>query len=338
MKQIENLLRLEMNCKFDTPKKLNRSTDQIPSDVIEGLETGNFTCENIDALAGFFPIFRYRSCITIHGAWPEVTRTRIGGYKNVHQNANGSVEIFYSAIDKAKIERIAAGIAGLESGFRFTENSTSRAFQLAKVITKETFQSVRDTMQPFAERLTNLNIYGQINLYLGADFFRQYLVLDVVPLAVPESEVQNIILQLCNMTMETWQAKRLEADAKAAAEREADKARWQAYADQAAAEKRALLEKFEREYKPLIAHLPECNDITKGVLVKVVNKEGMLKFTYCRIDGKGSFGRVTWSKAYSDTFIPDLSGLEFKEQKQQKLSDLKLKEFRLLQTLNRKAA
>lgn len=125
MKKIETLLNIDTNAKFDTPKKLNRSSKAILPQTVEQLEDGIFTSEMIKELAKSYPVYRYRTCITVHGLWPEVERTRIGGYKNVHQNQNGSVEIYYSAIDKEKINRIREGLEGTGTAWRYSESSES---------------------------------------------------------------------------------------------------------------------------------------------------------------------------------------------------------------------
>ena len=74
MKKIEELLNIDLGCKFDTPKKLNRSTSQVRSEIVDELEEGSFTSEMIAELRNDYPIFYYRTCITIHGFWPEVHR------------------------------------------------------------------------------------------------------------------------------------------------------------------------------------------------------------------------------------------------------------------------
>jgi DNA-binding transcriptional MerR regulator len=83
--------------RYSTPKKLNRSTHKLDSEYIEAIESGQITSEIINKIP--LPIFVYKTCITIHGNLPDIERQRIGGYKNIIQNANGSLEIRYSAID-----------------------------------------------------------------------------------------------------------------------------------------------------------------------------------------------------------------------------------------------
>jgi len=90
---------------YDTPKKLNRSTKKIPMTVIQLIEGGDTSIEMIEKLSKDFPVFIYKSCITIHGIFDTKT-TGVGGYKNLRLNQNGSLEILYSAIDNQKIKGI----------------------------------------------------------------------------------------------------------------------------------------------------------------------------------------------------------------------------------------
>ena len=57
MKKIEELLNIDLGRKFDTPKKLNRSTSQVRSEIVDELEAGSFTSEMIAELRKDYPIF-----------------------------------------------------------------------------------------------------------------------------------------------------------------------------------------------------------------------------------------------------------------------------------------
>jgi len=101
---------------FDTPKKLNRSTTKVSEADIQAIENGACSIEMIEKMAKKLPIFIYKSCITIHGTFGDINRTSIGGYQNIRQNANGSLEILYSAIDRAKIDTINLYLRALSKG------------------------------------------------------------------------------------------------------------------------------------------------------------------------------------------------------------------------------
>lgn len=316
MKKIETLLNIDTNGKFDTPKKLNRSSKAILPQTVEQLEDGIFTSEMIKELAKSYPVYRYRTCITVHGLWPEVERTRIGGYKNVHQNQNGSVEIYYSAIDKEKIDTIREQLRGTTSPFRYSENSTSREFAIYRTVTKETLPQVRAELEPIARELSELNIYGYVNLYLAADMFRNYLVLSLHPLAIPAAEVSKLILKLSRLSKEEHEAQRAAYIQQQAQEEQQRKADYEALKQRQAAAEAAKAQEIINVFKPQVAHLKECADLNRGILVGIAASTAtpQINFVFYRKDGNGSFGRIKYSKALSRSL--SVEGLQWKEQKQ----------------------
>jgi hypothetical protein len=332
MKDKETLFRDVLKCKFDTPKKLNRADKAIPTEVINQLESGQFTCEMIEELKGKYPIFFYQTCITIHGFWGNVERTYIGGYKHIHQNQNGSLEIFYPCIDIDKIKAIQRGLRDVSDSFNYQCNSTSRAFIMSNRITKETHAALVEKYRATAERIKMLNIYGSVHAWIQPTVFgTMEIVLQLNPCAIPAGEVNNVILGLTGYTQEQYNAKVTEVQQAREQEtkrREAEDAIRQA---ERQAQREQTLNTYREQFKAIIDSLPICNDINAGILVKPIIDSTSIKFVYYRIDGKGTFGRVKWSKAYMPTLETDVTKIEFKEQSQQKLSDFKLNDFRLLQ-------
>jgi len=84
---------------FDTRKVTNRSIKVLHTKYVDALEAGEIDYQFVVDLAKEFPVYQYRSCITIHGDIPLISTSGVGGYKNIIQNANGSVEVLWSAID-----------------------------------------------------------------------------------------------------------------------------------------------------------------------------------------------------------------------------------------------
>jgi len=338
MEKIEVLLKKDLASNFDTRKMLNRSSLAIDQSIIDNLENGLFTCEAIDTLAGKFPIFKYRTCITIHGSWPEISRTRIGGYKNVHQNLNGSVEVYYSAIDVEKIHKVAQTLRAVGSNFHYQESSTERGFYWMLPITnREELLQAQTKMQPIAEKLTALKLYGYVSLYTAKDFFRQFLVLAVIPLALPENLVSHLESELTGFNSDEISTKvneYKEAQRQKEAQRKAEN---EQYAKEQKEKAQKIIERAN-ELRPTISHLIECNDINAGTLVKIFYEQSSdkIRFVYYRKTGAGAFGRVKWSKAFSDTFISDFDALKWQEQKQKMQSEFNLKEFRIALANGRK--
>lgn len=94
------------NGSFNTPKKINRTPILIPEEYCDKIDNSTITSEDIVRLGSLVTLFRYKTCVTIHGLWRS-TNERIGGYKNVHVNKNGSIELKYNAIDRDKKDALA---------------------------------------------------------------------------------------------------------------------------------------------------------------------------------------------------------------------------------------
>lgn len=329
MKTIETLLNIAMNQTFATPKKLNRSSKSIHPEILEDLESGKFTFEMIEKLKTQFPIFHYKSCITIHGYWGNVQTTSTGQYKNIHKNQNGSLEVFYSAIDRDKIKRIREELYSVNCRkWYFLENSTDRVFRCSAPITKENAEQLKGEFLEQAARIKTLQIYGTINCYIrprlwgGAD-----IILDIRPLAIPENQVQNVCFMLSGIHSDNWLQIKLNVERERAIEDEAKHREREERNKIAAKAKQELQNKKEQDFLPKIEHLPK-GTIQQGIVVTIkevtrYSEPDTLIFSYSKIDGKGSFGRTKWSTATSTEFISDPCKLTWKDEKQLPISQIK---------------
>jgi len=297
---------------------LNRSGKLIPNNIVQELEEGKFTSEMIDELAGTYPVYRYRTCITIHGNWPQIEREKIGGYKNIHQNQNGSLEVYYSAIDQNKLHHICKSIRGI-SKFGYTQSSTGREFYIQAPVSKETLPEVRAKFEPIAKQFAALEIYGHINLYLAQTPWGQtFLVLSLHPLAIPDSQVGLLILTLCQMQPLEYGQAVIARDEQIRAEEEARKVDYQQYIQRQAEAKEEKQRQVDKIFKPQLVGLQECRDLNAGVLVGITG-DSAINFVFYRKDGAGAFGRVKYSKALS----MELRGeKQWKEMKQEFEKDI----------------
>lgn len=309
MKALEVLLN-QTTKGFDTRKVLNRSNQTIPSDVIENLEDGIFTTEMIDQLAKSFPVFRYQTCITIHGGWERVTTRRIGGYANVIQNKNGSVEVRYSAIDTEKVRKINELFRSVGKGHRVNTTSSDRTLEMNKSVNKDNYQSVLDAYKAVAKRVSEVNFYGSVQIYTAAAWGVTYLVLEITPLAIPESSVNAFVLAVLGVTQPEFDVM-LEAANQERAEREIEAAKSAAIREAKNAQKEAVRLETEKQ----ILNLKPCSDPTKGILVKVSSSpEGIPVFVYYKAT-KGSFGRLKIDKAVASELTTAPDWKEFKQLK-----------------------
>lgn len=306
MKTIDTLLKTTTGT-FDTRKVLNRSDKPIPGDIIERLEDGIFTTEMIDQLAEKFPVFRYETCITIHGAWEQINTRRIGGYANVIQNKNGSVEIRYSAIDSEKVNKANEMFRAAGRGCRINTTSSDRTIQFSKSITKETYETTLSGYKEIASRVSGVNFYGMVQIFVAQAWGIKYLVLEITPLAIPENSVSDFVLAVLGTDQSGYDAM-VEATAKENAERDAEIAKAAAIREQKAQKTREAVQELAIK----IAGLQECTDPTSGVIVKATSTpDGKPVFVFYR-GSKGSFGRIKTERASSTSLDADLEWKEFK--------------------------
>ena len=107
--------------KFDTRKVTNRAEHStLPAEFLRSLEAEGLTSEMLESYK--LPLFRYHTQITLHGKFDGITTERVGHYKNLLLNQNGSLGVKYSAIDYAKKKQLGEWIGA--SGWYYSRSST----------------------------------------------------------------------------------------------------------------------------------------------------------------------------------------------------------------------
>ena len=124
--QIEELFTAESV--YDSKNITNKSDKPVPTSLIDSVEKG-VTIEALeDAVKHLkLPVFKYRTQITIHGIFPELSTNIVNGYAHIIRNQNKSVGVRYGAIDAAKKLQIARSI-------RDARGTVSRIYKWARLI------------------------------------------------------------------------------------------------------------------------------------------------------------------------------------------------------------
>ena len=101
MKKTEVLF--EMSSKYDSKHITNANKGRkVPQEILDEIEAG-CSLETLEKLLGKnFKVFKYKTQLTIHGEFPEVSTRRIGGYSNLFQNKNLSIGVRWNAVDYEK--------------------------------------------------------------------------------------------------------------------------------------------------------------------------------------------------------------------------------------------
>lgn len=208
---------------FATPKKLNRSNKQLSPNEVEAIEAGDLTSSFITELSKKLPIFTYKTCVTIHGNLPDIQRQYVGGYKNLIQNKNGSLEVRYSAIDNKLKKEIARYIAPYNWSKK--EDSTRGIYfeKCNRTTNKAEALSILDTFKAEVESFKVDGLLAKVYCSGYCYFGTYYIFMTICPLLI-KAEALNIASDIANVTTEQLEADevaRVEAEQKRHAEAEA---------------------------------------------------------------------------------------------------------------------
>jgi hypothetical protein len=303
---------------FDTPKKLNRSAKSVPSEFIEAVEAGEVKSEMIKQIEKAFPIFTYQSCLTIHGNLPQIERTRIGGYKNVIQNKNGSLEIRWSAIDHQSKKTISHCLRYAEK-WNARETSTHGIY-FEKTEKAETREEAIEKLKAMNRECENLNIEGlTAKMFVqGYSYFgRFYIILTVLPYSVT-ADPMEIVEKLTGTPKAFFADKLAEEEAEQIKRQQAATAARQA-SEAAKAEAEAAL--LNKRMAQITAEVGKC------YIVASVTTTNRPAFRFYRITAKGTFGRVI-----AETYLSNSTEVEpdkfqpFMKGKQVKIAEITTKQ------------
>lgn len=286
---------------FATPKKLNRSSKKITDDILTEIEGGNISSVTIKNIALSFPVFVYKTCLTIHGNLPEINRTRIGGYKNLIQNKNGSLEVRYSAIDYQQKKLISKYLKGTD--WRSTENSqTGIFFSKSKSTTeKETAIKIYNELKLEAENFNVTGLKAKVNV-TGCNYFGMYyLTMYVMPLLI-EADPLHIAAKISNTAPNIILTRYNEEQAEYRQREENMKRE----AQKREAAKIEAKNNLEAKYTPQMIK-PNIGSI---YVAPTVLNTGILGYRFYKVDKLGNFGRLILESYCSKNLEVDATKFE----------------------------
>lgn len=244
----------DADSEYASKHKLNTCNKVVGQELLDKIEDG-CSLETLEHVAKGFDIFKYRTQITIHGLFPELSTRCIGRYVNIVQNKNKSVGIRYSAIDHDKKERLYKLICDCTE-YRITENSTT--FHISQWIELDT-SSEEAFKAPIMKAVYEINkidrklFYGSVHVYLCRGLFRTYAVKELNIKCFYERNFKTIVEQVCGMSYD----EALEIHNKKVEEKRQREIEWEKRCDEAAAKAqrereilKARLEDFKRTTPP----------------------------------------------------------------------------------------
>jgi hypothetical protein len=189
--------------KYETRKSNNLAPDIIiPTHFVKKIE-GGITIEELESMScNGLPILTYKTQVTIHGVFPELDM-RVGGYKNVFTNGNGSLGVKYSAIDYSKKNRILSALKFLG----WCSEVTSQKMLSYKVEFLDNLSNPEkiarlSELKNFVNSIDTSLFKGYINLVYGRNFFGSYLAnIDLEIYSIYERDVETLFFQLTSKNL-----------------------------------------------------------------------------------------------------------------------------------------
>lgn len=278
---------------YATRKGLNQSTKDIPQHFIEQIENGSITSLMLEELNDIVPIYVYKTCITIHGNLPKIDIQRIGGYKNVIQNGNGSVEFRYSAIDCKLKKELYDYIQG---AYHKQENSTNGIYFERINRFTDKIEAIQ-YLQAEKNRIDGMNIEGmKANIYVqGYSYFGMYYITTTVLPLLIHGDLLTIATVLTGLSVDTIK----ENFATIKKEREAIELKWEN--DRIARENAKAIEDSKRaEMEAILSQKHRQTTInSEGKYITITKTIAGLMYQLIHTY-KGSFGRLTYKYQLSN--------------------------------------
>ena len=287
----------DADSEYASKHKLNTCNKVVSQELLDKIEDG-CSLETLEEVAKGFDIFKYRTQITIHGLFPELSTRCIGRYVNIVQNKNKSVGIRYSAIDYDKKERLYELICDCTE-YRITENSTT--FHISQWIELDT-SSEEAFKAPIMKAVDEINkidrklFYGSVHVYVARGLFRTYAVKEIKIKCFYERNFKTIVEQVCGMSYD----KAMKIHNKKVEEKRQRDMEWEKRCDEAAAKAqrerdilKERLEEFKRTTPPPSGFMITNNHALQvgDILAKpTIGRDGIPRWYFEKIIK--SFGRL----------------------------------------------
>ena len=223
MKNIESLFELS---NYDTKNITNKSSKQISQNDIEKIENQGVTLEFLQAMN--VPVFKYRTQITIHGLFPQLSHNYLGGYKMLFQNKNLSIGVKWQAVDYSKKDRIYKTVTSfLKNGWLRRHNSSEFfIYKTSKMFsTKEEYKPLLEECKAEISHLDKSLFFGNSGVYLSNTLWGGYFLVSYINIgAILETNVIPCIENICKVSIseiEKAEAEKRAISLQAEAERKA---------------------------------------------------------------------------------------------------------------------
>ena len=180
---------------------LNLLNEEISQELLDNIEKQGITSEQLDTIN--IPVCKYMTQITIHGLFPELMVSRLGGYKYIFQNKNKSIGIKYNAIDYKKKKRIAKYIY---KNTDWNYHQSSNDFYFFKTSgfakSKEDLLKCYNGYKEEAAKIDTSLFYGSVNVNVYQSVYGVFVAMQLYINAIYEPNVNTVITNITGKTIQ----------------------------------------------------------------------------------------------------------------------------------------
>lgn len=230
MKQLEKFFSIETE--YDKKHKLNTCNKKVPQEYLTSIEKGCSIEQLEEMMQKKFDVFKYKTQITIHGIFPELSTNRVGWYVNLTQNKNKSVGVRYTAIDHAKKEKLFSLLSKI-TDWKVQENSSQYYICKMQVLPtdwKNNRDKVLEIVHKYeveAKKIDRSLFIGNVSCYIAQGLFYSYMCLDVNICCFYEKNFSELFENLSGMTLKEGHKKYKEIKAEEKRKYEELNAKWE---------------------------------------------------------------------------------------------------------------
>ena len=280
----------------DKKNKLNKSDIEVSIDLLNEIENG-ISIESLEATN--LPVFSYQTQITIHGKFPSnLSTNRVGGYKNLIENQNGSIGIKYNAIDFQKKNDIIKACRYYKDS-QWKSNLDSKGFSIVKLFKSTTkadcilqYINFKKEMEDFPKD----SFIGQsnVNCFYNS-FFGLYIAMIEIHISaiytIKEDGLYNFLFNDSKENVFKYVNMEIER------EKEEYRKKTEDYRKEVELQNKMKLDRAKQEYEEYTNKYKVVNKLTFGLNVYFSTKE-YKKFTF--FVGKKGLYKLPNINSYSD--------------------------------------
>lgn len=311
MKAIEEFFSIESE--YATKHKLNTCNKEVPKEYLEQIESG-CSLEQLEKMMKQFDVFKYRTQLTIHGLFPDLSTNRIGQYVNLIQNKNRSIGVRYNAIDYDKKTRLFNMLTAI-TDWRVISNSTE--YMIVKMEglprnwneNREQVLAIVEKYKVEAGKIDKSLFIGNINCFISKGIFRDYMVLSADIKCFYEKNFEKLFETLSGIPYEEGKRKYDETIAKKKREKEIADAKYEEEEKQRQMKREQMAASRDERRKQFIANNPLPSGFTYTDNY-VPNKGDIIARCYERYDYTFEWRVMMISKSFGRVLATpcDLSG------------------------------